>query len=297
MIKKAQVNKILVSLILMVTIIFLFAILGQRFIEGGETLAEKATCKESVLQHSKSKLFGYDFSNRINCPTKQVLAEGSDSEIKETVAEELYSCWNQWGAGEIELFNPEDETFCATCAVINFEDKDREVTGLLTTLNNRVIQSGGQSYYEYLSGKTVTDATITELESQGLDKIDTSKPMSIVFTYSKDAKITREEATIWGVGIGTAVGLIGGVVLTIVFPPAGVTVLSITVVSASTIAAGAVIGSTLGGAAGGALIGYQFGHDTSADWDARILAVPYTKGELQQLNCGYFPATEDPFQE
>jgi len=217
-----------------------------------------------------------------------------DDVILGAVADELYTCWNQWGEGKLELFKAEDSVFCAVCSVIEFDTKDRKIPGLLTTLNSRVIPGGGMSYFEYLSGVQVTEGIqgkLDEMAASQQDVIDTSQDMSIVFTYAKDARVSKNEGLIWGLGIGSAIGLVAGGILAIVFLPAGVAVLSVTIISASTVAITTAAATTLAAGAAGGLIGYQLGHDTSANWDARIIAVPYNRDQLQdRLKCTDFPA-------
>lgn len=289
-------QKAMVAMILSVVAILVGAFFLQQVFEKAERSTARAQCRESIQSNSQLRLYGFDFSSRINCPTQEIIATGNDDEILGTVADELYSCWNQWGAGQLELFKAEDSVFCAVCSVIEFDTKDRKIPGVLTTLNSRIIPGGGQSYYEYLTGVRVDEGLsqrLTQLADSEKDIIDTSQDMSIVFTYAKDSRVTKQQGLIWGLGIGSAVGLIAGGILAIVFPPAGIAVLSVTIISATTIAVTTAAATTLAAGATGGLIGYALGHDTSANWDARIIAVPYNRDQLQdRLKCTDFPVSQ-----
>ena len=283
--------RMMVILLLMLVVIVVLIVFTQQIFTKGDIHTARAQCRQSIDQNANLRLAGYQFSSRILCPTEYHKASGSDEEMLGTVAQELYRCWNDWGAGEEELFKPEDSTFCVVCSVIEFDTRKEKLTGLMGVLNSRVIPRGGQTYQEFLTGVQVKEGVRTDLsniEANELDVIDTSKPLSIVFSYRKDAKLTKGEGLIWGLSIGAVAGLVTGTVLLVVFPPAGAGIIGATI--AATATGVAVTASTTAGAIAGGGIGYYFGHDTSADWDARIIAVPFTQEDLnKRLQCDEFP--------
>ena len=289
-------HRVMLSLILLVIVLLVMIVYGTGLFKRGDSYADAQTCRDSIQRNSQLRFGGIQFSSRISCPIEDIKLSGDDDAIKARVAQELYQCWNTWGEGRLELFDPKDETFCAVCSIITFEDKNEKIAGLLPYLAQRVVPGGKETYFEYLTGVSVTEATRTNLanpEVQKFDVIDTAQPLSIVFTYAKDAQLSKKEGLIWGVGIGTAIGIATGVVLLVVFPPAGVSVLGVTIVSAATIGTVALTAGALGGAIGGGLIGYELGHDTSATWDAHLLAIPYTAEQLTKRGgCTYFPASQ-----
>jgi len=84
-------------------------------------------------------------------------------------------------------------------------------------------------------------------------------------------------------------GTAAGVVSLFYFPPHGVVFLGMTIITPLVTTAARVITSSALTAVAGAKTGYLLGYDESAEWDARILAVPFAKEEIAKLPCTYWP--------
>ncbi len=268
---KGAVQSWVVGLIIVLAVVLALWAFQGRILTSRDKLLEQKECRESVKTNAKARLLGYEFSSKINCPTGYETVSGNDEAVKQGIAYNLYACWDKFGKGQLELFKPSDATFCSICSYLTFDDK-KTVTGLLDYLSthNVPLEAGQHSYFEFLQGRKYTNNIPETLASTGIpDAVDTGKPFGVVFVYGKDAKTTKAETA----GIGAMIGY-----------GAGLTVL---VLSGGTLTP-VLVGAAAGGVAGGG-IGYWLGSDNSADWDARILAVPMEEAALQKLGCTYLP--------
>lgn len=270
---KAMATSAVVGLLIITAVLLvLFAFQYQLFSSTDLFLGQKE-CKDSVRINAKARLLGYEFASKINCPTVYETASTANEEkVKQRIAYHLYNCWDEFGKGELELFPPSDATFCGICSVLEFEGKQK-VTGLIEylALHHVPVQSGQATYLEFLQKTKSVDKVQEKILQAGVaDSVNTEKPLGFVFVYTKDAKTTKEEAGI----IGSVVGYGTGLAIIVLSGGAGIPV----------VLGGAAIAGTAGGG-----VGYWLGSDNSANWDARILAVPWDADALRNLGCTYLP--------
>ncbi len=279
----------IVIFIVSIIILILLMLYAGKLAEIFKSTIEQNKCKTSVYTFSKlyasSKVLQ---QYTLSCPVSK-LTVNQEEEVFSTVAKEMATLWDNFGEGKLELFAPEDEVFCVLGSHITFDMK-KEMRGFLPYIAEHAYKK--TSYLEYLTGIPPSAAQKTSLQAsylQQIDKIDTSKPLGIIFIYSKDAMMTKQEGTIYGMGIGSVVGIVAGVATLFYFPPAGISVIGITIISPLITGAAQMAGVTAVSALFGTATGYLFGYDKSAEWDARILAVPFTPEEIGRLPCTYWP--------
>lgn len=183
--KNAQIKNLALIIIMMITLVVLILIIWP-LLKGAETATEKTACKQSVLAYSKTG------QGAINCPTSYVtVTSKSETEIKEAVAQEMFSCWDSFYRGKLNLVKSADVKYCSICSVIEFKEKgikaDRFLSHLLLRKIPRPIGGQQPSYYTYITGVPVQADTVSRLRNT---VIDTDNDYAVVF-------LTREYGW-WG---------------------------------------------------------------------------------------------------
>lgn len=286
---KGSIEQVVILIVFIVLLILLMQFSFQ-IIEKIKDQTQASQCKTSVLLLSKLAKGGHGFKEYVlSCPIKFINLT-KEKDVFPSVAKEMAHIWNEFGEGKLELFEPKDEVYCVLGSYIQFKDINKQIPGLLPYLAEHAYQK--TNYLEYLTGVNWNPSQkqiLHTLELQKFDNIDTTKPLGIIFIYSKNTKMTKQEGAIMGAGIGTVVGVVGGIATLFYFPPAGISILGYTLISPIAIGAAQVATGTAISSFAGASTGYYFGHDESSEWDARILAVPFTKEEISRLPCTYWP--------
>lgn len=270
--------KFVIALIITVAFALIYLLWLKDFRIFGENLEDYTICKNSNIENAKLKL---KIDNQViqerkgnKCKTEYVKVP-KDEEL-EFVAKKMALCWDMYLEGKEELFETEDNNYCAICSVLTFEDKIL-VTGLTNYLIEYDAPGKGKKYYYYLTRTVVNKEIFSEIENSHLNDlhiIDTSKPLSVLFVMGKNVNPgswTGKSSVVTGV-YASAGGAVAGLSLL-----AGFGLCSTGI--GCTIGA-FLIGSVTG--AGGYLIGSTYNPDLP---DTKILLWPYTKEDLSQLKC------------
>ncbi len=238
-------------------------------------LLPSQTCKASVWSNAAFNIQGIEFVKNINCPTQYKILKGDEDKLKKQIADEMWQCWDNFGQGKYELFDPKTEKFCVICFVLEFEDKNEKIDDFVDYLINAPFKGKEyNSYYEAFTGYTSNPVKTEETPENFNDAIDTSKKYAVSFVYAKQDYWSKlERAGVWG-AVGTGLGLaVGGILLVSGYGSiAGVAILAATLG-----AAGAGIGAASGGA--------------NADWQAGITLLPFE--DIKDLDCTYLPSTQN----
>lgn len=294
--KKAfdSVNFVVITVI-MLTMFIVLVFFQSQILDVMKQQAGENICKASVYFHSKLKISGKEIFQGLglDCPAKSIIIE-KESEVLPTVANELANCWDNFGEGKLNVFKDEDKTYCVPCAIINFKGLKGYHPGFLRSLTINKVPGKDMTYFEYLNGVRFTEGTLKQYQNSiaGIDKqsIDMQKPLAILFLYGKDAHTDKKLGATYGALLGLGVSVIGGVLMLSTFGmAAGITVLGVTIVSPLYMTGMlGVVGVTATTVTGGR-IGYLLGSDTSADWDARVMALPYETESFKKLGCNELP--------
>ncbi len=292
--KRAENENLGMQTIIVLTItlvsVLLFLLFIKNFRESATGTSDYTICKESNLGNAKLKIKigNMPFSERSgnNCKTEYVKApKGQELTF---IAQKMANCWDMYLEGKEELFETKDGNYCAVCSVIDFEDKQKPVTGLPYYLLSTKLPSKDTTYYEYLSATTVKNDIRTTLQNTELNQkhlIDTTIPVAVMFTTAKDVypgSLTGESSVYTGV-IGSSAGVITGT-------------LAGTLLVAGIGLCGTIVGCVKGifliglstgviGGLGGGSLGMAIGSNNNPDLDTKLLLIPYTKEDLSKLQC------------
>ena len=154
---------ILIALLVLAILLFAISSLAKR---SDEYLGRK-TCLDSVNVLALSNRIGASSDFDLHCRTYDVNFEDEDEiEIKQKVADELFWCKWQFGAGddgtnELDFISKMDpsENRCYVCSKISFNEELRKkypygITGVFGYMNDHEIPiGGGVTYSEYLIGE------------------------------------------------------------------------------------------------------------------------------------------------
>ena len=282
---------IVVLLITLISVI-LYLVWLKDFRIFGENLEDYTICKNSNIENAKLKL---QIGNQVlqerqgnKCKTEYInVPKGRELEI---TAKKMAACWDMYLEGKEQLFDTTDNNYCAFCSVLSFEDK-KQINGLTDYLIKNKITNQNKNYFQYLTNTVVTNDVYKEIENAQLNQlhtIDTSKPLSVIFTTSKnvypDSLVKASSVTTGGIGaiVGGAVGstLVAGLLvksgigICVGIPVVGCTI------GVVLVAVGGIQGA---GALG--LTGYFIGSHYGPNTDTKILLWPYTREDLSRLKC------------
>ena len=176
-------EKIIVELALMLSIIVVFAFVGPVLVEKGKAYFDNQDCQTSIDRAIQFNAIAGVFSNKITCKTQELSLTGTDAQIKASVASTLESCWNRWNRGEDELFSG-DGVFCDICA--RFEPSgDKTVSGWEDYFASRPAKNG-EPLTTYFTSKNFQTA-VMPVKTGGIpiDEIETKYPYVVVFRYGR----------------------------------------------------------------------------------------------------------------
>ena len=141
----------------------------------GEAITDHQICKNSNFENAKLKLkfdnFVIDERTGNKCKTEYLTVPKGQDEDQELnfIARNLAGCWDQYLEGKETLFDTQDETFCAICSVITFEEQ-KELTGLPSYLmEKKVPWDTEKTYHEYLNRVSVKSEVVTLVKNVELD--------------------------------------------------------------------------------------------------------------------------------
>lgn len=306
-----------ITLVVMAILLLLYGQLGNITKRTGD----KEACSQSVRLNAYTKLrtvTGADFGkyivdqygNRVDlqCSTEYLKVRTDDPErMKETVAKSMMDCWQMYGEGELEVFETRDNTYCAVCSRLEFE-KEALLPGFTRYLMDTPAPQQDITYLEYFKGgaqrcggKILPERDTPDiLEGSDLtkiDSIDTGSPLAVLFVLGKNAypngfvEAGEIDTLAWGVGIGSFIGLVTGIVLcaTGVGCVAGAPLLVMVGAIATTVAGSGIAGGVIGGG-----LGYGIGSSCTSGYDAYVMLWNYS--DLRSLGCTYLESEAAPLE-
>jgi hypothetical protein len=218
-----------------------------------ESTQSSAACRASVQGMALTSTLNPTNVGQLRCTTEYATIDTADvAAQKKAIADKMASCWGMFSEGKLKLFAPETGTYCVICSRLAFSHPAtlKDFTGYL---HDTPAVGTGMTYLQYL---TNTGTEGNPLTYEGTDRsLDTTKPMAVVFVYTKNVND-------W---LGTYVGpgaLIAG--------------------GALTLATGGAFGIVAGGlAAGTAFIAAPY----FATQDYAALTVAYPYDDIKDLQC------------
>lgn len=265
-----------------------------------EDFLENTPCYQSVRQQAFLNTNVRLFTTSLKCPLKivDVPSTTKKEELKTVIADEMLTCWETFGKGELELFKESTGKFCHICTHIVVPSKGVELKGteFLEYLDDTIIQStnperNGKTYAQIIyskvqdSEKYFTDEQMVELQKSDVAIIDTdkNKDYAMVFWYIKGRSAMEnfyeksKAATPGVIAAGAGVGLIiiGGKIIA----TAGIAVATtigwpIALVGGSVVLGGGWIATTF----------FGYARETPS-WMANTYIVPYDENSLSVLGC------------
>lgn len=276
-------------LLMTVGVIFLVVmiIFAMTIVENTEKQAARTHCQASVISYAKLNSVPFDSvlrdSGEIDCPTQFLtIADARGDVMRREIANLMYDCWSNYGAGNMLLFDDSGDKFCMICSVFDFEDKSENLTGMASFLMNervpREITKGVQpTYYEYFTSSVVPAGILEQIVSKNV--LSGSQNYAVVFTfYEKGFMDTM-------LGFFADVSGALGMDETAKFYPM--------MVGASADPfnddnRGDYL-ETLKTSFGGGII---FSKKVTDDWFSHIILVPYTGQHLKALGCNELPISQ-----
>ena len=247
-----------------------------------ENLEDYTICRNSNLENAKLrlKIDNQVLQERIGnkCRTEYVtVPKRKELDI---ITKKMARCWDMYLEGKEELFETQDNNYCAICSVLEFED-EKELTGLTDYLIEHEAPGKNKKYMEYFNNIVVTNDVLEETKNSELNilhTIDTSKQQAIIFTTYKDPYPRS-----W-TGYSSSASAVGGATA----GPILTTLAVVTGYGLCSTGIGCLVGAFLIGAGGGGAVGYAIGSGYSPDRNTKLLLWPYTESELKKLNCTMF---------
>lgn len=294
------------SLMMMILALIFLVLFIQFFNSFDESIKNKSSrdaCMVSVVSNSilnaAYPLEGVEFANVINCPTKNITitknVENFDKEIKKTVADSMYECWDMFGQGKTELF-ADDGIFCVICSIIEFKDNGKEISGFGNYLMQTSISGKEISYMDFLHGYETPNSihTLESSDSDVLDsientRIDTDNLQSVIFVHAKGKekiKVLSEAFDNFIEGEGTDFMVLGGTLVAAGFASSFTGVGAVIGVGGGLILAGGTIWNT---------VKTVFITETDAHASFVVLR-EYNTDVLNNMACEYYPSLQNTNQ-
>lgn len=321
----AKLAVFIIAIAVLVVLVILYGSITKIFVTG----VDKEACKQSIRLNSHAKLktrTGTDLSKYIvdpygnaielQCATEYLEVKGKEPEVlKKKIADSMVDCWQMYGEGELEVFDTEDNNYCAICSRLEFKEAT-QLPGFTNYLMTNMAPMQETTYLEYFQGSgrrcgadSLSEEEVAALvEGSGisqLDTLDTSSPLAVMFVMNKDAYPNNvfetgklELAAIVGGPasyIGLGVGLVAGIALCVsgigcaAGGPLIITVLTAVPLVAGTTAAGGILFGSAGAATG-----YALGSACTADYDAYVMLWNYS--DLKSLDCTYLESEATPLK-
>ena len=261
-------------------LLFLF-FLGVSYRQSTESILDKSICKKSVQSNSNLRFSDIASNVEIKCPTLFIKVDSDDEKVVfENLALALADTWDEFLQGKSEIFETKTEDFCVIRRVVEFKQA-KTYKGFFDYTVQHNPKQAKMSYFSYLTNVDVTkgEATLSRnLELRNADVIDTSKPYVAVLIFAKKQNIGKVLGAKAGAEIGAVTGIItaGGFILA----TGGTGALAGTQI---------VTGTTGLFTAVGALSGFMLGSSYPANWDAGMMLIPYTKENIDALDCTKLP--------
>lgn len=304
----------ILAITVLVLLLIIYGNIGKIFVTG----VDKEACKQSIRLNAYTKLrtrTGTDLGKyivdpygnavQLQCATEYLEVRGTDPEVlKNRIADSMVDCWQMYGEGDLEVFDTEDNNYCAVCSRLEFKEETR-LPGFTQFLTGNVAPMQDTTYMEYFkqAGKRCGGKILPEEDTPGIfeesdiskiDTIDTSSPLAVMFVMGKNAYpngfVEAGEIETAGLflGIGAGAGLVTGVILC----ATGVGCAVGGPLIVGIIATGAAAGIA-GGVAGG-IIGYGIGSSCTANYDAYVMLWNYS--DLKSLDCTYLESESTPLK-
>jgi len=284
-------------------ILIIVALITLVFFEKIKYFAAEQTHREICKRQVDINAFSAVMQPVINCPILNITIHGNpDSDankkrIADTMADARYAYGVAWDRGDI--FPAASGTFCALYAIIDFDEKNKEIHDFDKYLLEKPYSlASDKSYYDYLTNDLGGHLPISGRASLPLS---TNTKYAVLMWYSK--KYSKIDSFLSSVGTfvqGTQYGL----------PSAGATTTGamVTVIGGGVVlgAAGLIGGVLIGGgyviigglAATGIVTGSTlttaglFLSDNDPVIVPMIILVPYGKPlDLKNIGCEYFPVS------
>ena len=188
------------SEVTLVAVFAVLAILGLVFIlplfgktkAYAENLTDYRICKDGNRAVVLTRLKAFDWviaeQGVKHCKTEKVKVQTGKE--YEAIAKKMAQCWDQYLEGKEELFETQDNNYCAFCSVLEFEDKTKKLNELSKYLVNNKLLNSEETYIGYLSEIDAKGDDKTKLENMELKNnvfIDTSNRLAVMYVMYKDA--------------------------------------------------------------------------------------------------------------
>lgn len=232
----------------------------------------------------KSALPSQQFEDDISlCPVNAIRykARTSPELINKDIANEMISCYQKYGGGDVNLFEqaPGRNLYCVMCTYIEFDESvPGPVDGLIDYMNEEEISGLGVTYSEFLAGATTTkSASGIEIPAQNEIIIDTNQDYAVYFIYGKAKDFWSDQL---GNNIkSSVVGTVGGTALGI-----GVVAVAGTgaVLSAVIVVPIVLVATTVGFFSGPEAVPDQY--------DGMVMLAQYDSEIIRQFQCTTYGA-------
>ncbi len=292
------------TMLLILSVIFLIVLIVAFLNPVGKVLNKAG--EKSCNSFFKTKKF-FDFFNvkipysvtKKFCPPTFIYVKTNDEEkIKETIADSMINCWNNYGRGSSEIFqNKGSNYYCVLCSSIQFENKDSEtkndnsktiikMSDLYNYLKNNYVpysQYNDLTYLEFLSNCDLNGCYVknfyifnpneemnnelkTSLSNYDYD-ISTDKDYAILyFIYENNAIINKLDALKASAGAGVVSAIL------LFFAPVSTPILLV-----------GAVGTFV--SVGASAVTFKIA-SKSPEWSAGVTIVPYDPEFLKEnLKC------------
>jgi len=160
-----------------------------------KTSSENEICRTSAALKTKTKgPLGTESPLGLHCKINDFKSDAlSKEEVKFEIAQEMYSCWYQYGEGNLDFYGSWDmgssDTHCLICSRIGFDDDVEELTfGEFGSYLNTPLPGKDETFAEYFTQTPNAKIQIGPKPGEGTSSasvMDLDKGVYVVFRVNK----------------------------------------------------------------------------------------------------------------
>jgi hypothetical protein len=158
-----------------------------------EDSSDSARCQASVKAYAKFNTLPSIMSDAahdsadIDCPTQFVTVDSARADaMRRQIADMMYDCWTNYGAGNLLLFDDSGDKFCMICDVFDFDDTEVQLKGMSSFLMSERVpkeltKGVKPTYFEYFTGDRPDPYALDVMNSR--NTLWGTRKYAVMFTF------------------------------------------------------------------------------------------------------------------
>lgn len=204
-------NAVFISLIIGIVILLTLIPLIWSWFNAAKGIGDDEKCRAAVQIAAKTKLVQEELKDCKAVPI-EIKYSKNENVVREQLAQTMKRCWDKFGANSKPPLDPFPNMpdFCVICSINTFDKSfSEDIYGFRLYLAEHNPAGMDETYYQYFTGKTMTEQEIEELKKDGAE-LSTKMKYATILYINKEINWQK----FWkGLGIGSATAATGVIAL------------------------------------------------------------------------------------